>query len=114
MGHQRRTASEIAEQQLERLTTDAGNVATDRSGHHTAALADVLVMGNDQRPYMVRSLVDRDGIGAQLCWVSVSAAGWTRRLCHPVIRIAVISEPRSEVNTPATPPGATVPQDIDG
>jgi hypothetical protein len=103
MRHLKSTASEVAEQHLEALIIAAANRGPDRSGEDTvASVTEVLVMGDDQRPYLVRRLVDRDGRGAQLCWVSVSTAGWTRRPCHPVVRIAVISEPRSEINAPTT------------
>ncbi|GAA5199743.1 hypothetical protein GCM10023322_76050 [Rugosimonospora acidiphila] len=113
MRHLMRTAAQIAEQQLESLIIAGANEGLDGSGDDSAApLTEVLVMGNDQRPYLVRKLLDRDGGGAQLCWVSVSTAGWTPRWCHPVVRIAVIPEPGSPINAPTTPAGARAGREV--
>ena len=114
MCHLNCTASEVADQHLEALIIVAADGGLDRSAEDAAAsVTEVLVMGDDQRPYLVRRLVDRDRSGAQLCWVSVSTAGWTGRWCHPVVRIAVIAEPGPEINAPTTPAGASVWRDVD-
>jgi hypothetical protein len=103
MRHPERTAAEIAEQQLERLiggAHDEGPYGPD--GDLAGSAVDVLVMGDDQRPYLVRRIVDGGRSGSRLCWVSVSTAGWTPGLCHPVVRVAVVPEPQSVINAPAS------------
>ena len=49
---------------------------TDGVGDPTGS--DLLVMGDDRRPYLVHRFVIARSDGAWLCWVSVSAAaGWS-------------------------------------
>jgi hypothetical protein len=106
-----RTAAEIAELQLEEL---AARADLDRQAPvvSTAPVADLLVMGYDQRPYLVRRLVTRGGHGVWLCWVSVSDAGWGWWPSHPVVRMAITLPPRPAPDEPAVGPRARVWHDI--
>jgi hypothetical protein len=106
-----RTAKEIAQEQLEKLTAHAG---LDRAApaSFTAAVGDVLVMGDDGRPYLVRTLVTPSGDAAWLCWVSVSDAGWRPWPRHPVVRMAITLPPRAALDSPAAGPGTRVWRDI--
>jgi hypothetical protein len=100
----RRIALDIAQQQLKELAAQPGctNDGTGL-GNPTNWLADLLVMGEDRRPYLVRRLVAyRAGGAGKLCWVSVSAADSTKRLRHPVIREVVTVRPRLPLNVAAS------------
>ena len=90
----RRTACEIAKLQIDELTARVGCADQEdaRLDNGLPPFTSVLVMGDDLRPYLVYRAVDRIG-GGWLCSVSVSAAGWTRRLRQPVLRQAVTLEP---------------------
>jgi hypothetical protein len=111
MGQLRRTATEIAEQQLEDLTAHAG-LCQAASADSSASVADLLVMGGDRRPYLVRRLVTRAGVAGWLCWVSVSDAGWGLWRRQPVVRMAITLPPRPVLNGRAVGSGARAWYDV--
>lgn len=104
-----RTACEIAKQQIDELTSCVGCADQEdaRLGHGLTSFTSVLVMGDDNRPYLVYRAVDRI-CGGWLCSVAVSAAGWTRRLRQPVLRQAVTLEPPATMTNKSTPRASAI------
>jgi hypothetical protein len=97
MCHPRRVASEIARQHVEELIAQAGCAGAEAGvDHPRMSPADLLVMGADQRPYVVRRFVVSAGDATPpLYWVSVSPADSTHRLRGSVIHMVIANEPRS-------------------
>jgi hypothetical protein len=111
----RRTASEIAEQQLEALVEQADCAGADaRLDGAVRWLADLLVMGDDGRPYLVGRFVEcRAGGASRLYGVSVAAADPSRRPRRPVICTVVAVEPATALNGSGPRPGAKRWSDVD-
>jgi hypothetical protein len=111
----RRTASEIAEQQLEALVEQADCAGADARLDGAARwLADLLVTGDDRRPCLVRRFVEcRAGGASRLYGVSVAVADPSRRPRPPVIRTVVAVEPGTVLNGSGPRLGANRWSDVD-
>lgn len=102
----RRIATDIAQQQIRTLSAQAGRDPDDLQAdiEPAAPVGDILVMGDDGRPYLVKRAVVQRGDGAWVSWVSVSEAGWGRRRPRPVVGTTITLPPRPISGTVADEP----------